>query len=88
MEKITAALKQTNIGQAIQQHAASLPRNYYLWGGLGLLGASVALHFMNRKQTGRVLGQLASPLLMMAMYKTNPDTITPKNQHISHSSAF
>jgi hypothetical protein len=88
MAKITTALKETNIGQAIQQHAAALPRNYYLWGGLGLLGASVALHLFNRKQAGRVLGQLASPILMMAMYKTNPDSLTPGNQSNSHSGAF
>ena len=62
-----------NVVNAIDKQASHIPSHYYLWAGLGLLGASVALHFMNRKQTARVLGQLASPILMMAMYKTTPD---------------
>ena len=61
-----------NLVNAIDKQALNIPAHYYLWAGLGLLGASVALHFMNRKQSARVLGQLASPILMMAMYKTTP----------------
>ena len=57
---------------AIDKQTSNIPSHYYLWAGLGLLGASVALHLMNRKQSARILGQLASPILMMAMYKTTP----------------
>ena len=72
MATITTALTESHLGQQLQAKAAQLPRNYYLWGGLGMLAGSIALHYLKWHKSSRVLGQLASPVLMMAFAKNHP----------------
>jgi hypothetical protein len=68
MATIATSAFANNVIQAIENKTGKIPGKYLVWGGLGLLGVSVALHAMNRKQYGRIIGQLASPVLMMGLY--------------------
>ena len=75
MATIATSAFANNVISAIESKTGKIPSKYFVWSGLGLLAVSVTLHMMNRKQAGRAIGQLASPLLMMGLYNkaTHPE---------------
>lgn len=56
------------IAKAIENQTAKLPSDIFLWAGLGMLGMSVLLHFAKQKHAALLIGQFASPFLIMGLY--------------------
>ena len=56
------------IAKAIEKQTAKLPSDLFLWLGLGCLGAAMVLRGMRRSNTGLLVGEWASPLLIMGLY--------------------
>jgi len=57
-----------DVAKAIEKETSKLPSDLFLWGGLGLLAASVTLHSMKRRHLGLLVGQFAAPILIMGLY--------------------
>ena len=56
------------IAKAIEKQTAKLPSDVFLWLGLGCLGAAMVLRAMRRSNTGLLVGEWASPFLIMGLY--------------------
>lgn len=56
------------IAKAIEKQTAKLPSDIFLWLGLGCMGAAMVLRAMRRSNTGIIVGEWASPLLIMGLY--------------------
>ena len=54
--------------KAIESETSQLPSDYYLWTGLTILGVSFMLFTFRQKHAALMVGQLASPLLIMGVY--------------------
>lgn len=56
------------MARMIEHQAAKLPSDVYLWGALGSMGISAALHMMGKKEESLFVGQWAAPFLLMGVY--------------------
>lgn len=56
------------IARTIEEQTAKLPSDVFLWGAVGFMGVSAALHCLGRRHTGLFVGQWAAPLLLMGVY--------------------
>lgn len=52
----------------IEQQMAKVPSDLFLFGALGSMGASLALHLWGRRTAGEFVGLWAAPLLVMGVY--------------------
>ena len=57
-----------NVAKAIEAETAKLPSDIFLWAGLGLLAFSFGLFASKQRHTALLIGQLASPILIMGVY--------------------
>ena len=57
------------ITQAIEDEAAKLPNDFFLWGALSVFGLSLALFNAGKKADAMFIGQLATPILALGIYK-------------------
>lgn len=53
---------------AVENRTSRIPSMAYLIGGLGALALSTGLMLCGRRRASNVVGQLASPLLIMGLY--------------------
>lgn len=53
---------------AVENRTSRIPSMAYLIGGLGALALSTGLMLCGRRRASIVVGQLASPLLIMGLY--------------------
>lgn len=56
------------VAKTIEQQTAKLPSDLFLWVGLGCLAASVVSGLTGLKTVATVVGQFASPILIMGLY--------------------
>lgn len=56
------------VAKAIESETAKLPSDIFLWTGLGMLASSFFLFGMNYRHSALMVGQLASPILIMGVY--------------------
>lgn len=54
--------------KAIESQTSKLPSDLFLWAGLGCLGVSVITGMFGLRGVSRVIGQFASPILIMGLY--------------------
>jgi hypothetical protein len=70
------------VAKAIQEQAAKLPSDQFLWTGLGCLGVSALIRLVGLRSLGQFVGQLATPILIVGLYnklvKTHGSTSTSK----------
>lgn len=57
------------IVRSLASEAARLPSDTFLWTALGALGLSLALFQAGRKADAMFVGQLATPILALGIYK-------------------
>ena len=55
--------------RSIASEAARLPSDTFLWTALGALGLSLALFQSGKKADAMFVGQLATPILALGIYK-------------------
>lgn len=65
------------VAKIIESETGKIPSAYYLWTGLGLLGASFLFKALKKKHAGAYIGQLATPLLIMGVYNKLARHATP-----------
>ena len=56
------------VARAIEQQAARIPSDWFLWGALGAMGASLFLQCSGRKEESNFIGQWAPSLLILGLY--------------------
>ena len=68
--EIPVTTTQGAVSKIIETESAKIPKDYSLWVGLGLLGASILFRVLKRKHAGLYIAQLATPLLISGVYNT------------------
>jgi hypothetical protein len=66
--EITKASAEGAVAKILETGSTRIPSAYYLWTGLGLLGASFLFKALKKKNAGAYIGELAKPLLVMGVY--------------------
>ena len=56
------------VSRALENQAAKLPSDLWLWAALGSMGASLFLKMNSRKEDSMFVGQWAAPLLLIGVY--------------------
>jgi hypothetical protein len=56
------------VAKTIEKYTSKIPSDVYLWGGLGLLASAVILQAFRQKHAGLMIGQIATPILLMGVY--------------------
>jgi hypothetical protein len=56
------------VSRALENQAAKLPSDLWLWAALGSMGASLFLKMSSRKEDSMFIGQWAAPLLLTGVY--------------------
>lgn len=56
------------VAKAIESETAKIPSDFFLWTGLGMLGSSLAMFALGRRHSALMVGQFASPILIMGLY--------------------
>ncbi|MFW6078807.1 MAG: hypothetical protein ACODAE_04255 [Gemmatimonadota bacterium] len=62
----------------IEQQAAKIPSDFFLFVALGSIGTSAALEITGRRQLGRFIGMWAAPLLIMGVYNKLVKILGPR----------
>ena len=57
------------IVQAIEEEVAKMPSDTFLWAALSALGLSLALFNAGKKADAMFVGQLATPILALGLYR-------------------
>ena len=66
--EIPQTFTEGSLADMIESKASAIPDAYYFWIGLGLVGASLFLRAIKRKQAAQYIGRLATPILIMGVY--------------------
>lgn len=56
------------VAKEIEKQTAKLPSDLFLWGALGTMLVSAALHVAGKRHSALMVGQWAAPLLLMGVY--------------------
>lgn len=54
--------------RAVENQTAKIPSMVYLWAGMSALAASACMMACGKRHAGLMVGQWASPLLIMGLY--------------------
>lgn len=60
--------REGKVAKKIETETAKMPSDWFLWTALGAIGVAVTLNILGKQHTGLLVGQLASPLLIMGLY--------------------
>ncbi|MDR0660481.1 MAG: hypothetical protein LBG19_06715 [Prevotellaceae bacterium] len=64
-------LKEGEITKGIEKETAKVPSGVYLAAGLAAMGTSIILKCAGHKHAALLIGQWASPFLIMGLYDKN-----------------
>lgn len=56
------------LSKIAEAESTKIPRDYSLWIGLGLLGASFLFRALKKKHAGLYIAELATPILIRGVY--------------------
>jgi hypothetical protein len=56
------------VAKTIESYTSKIPSDVYLWTGLGLLAGAIILQGFRQKHAGLMIGQIATPILLMGVY--------------------
>jgi hypothetical protein len=60
--------REGKVAKAIEEQTAKLPSDLFLWSALGVLVLAMSSKLIGKEHLGLLLGQWASPLLIMGLY--------------------
>jgi hypothetical protein len=60
--------REGKVAKKIESETAKAPSDWFLWTALGAIGVAVTLNIIGKQHVGLLVGQLASPLLIMGLY--------------------
>jgi hypothetical protein len=60
--------REGKVAKSIEKQTSKLPSDWFLWTALGALGLAVTLNVVGKNHAGLLLGELASPILIMGLY--------------------
>lgn len=60
--------REGKVAKTIEKQTAKLPSDLFLWTALGTIGLAVTLSIIGKRNAGLLVGELASPILIMGLY--------------------
>ena len=67
--KLSQDQREGAIARSIEQEAANLPSDAFVWGALSALALSLGLFNAGKKADAMFVGQLATPILALGLYR-------------------
>jgi hypothetical protein len=60
--------REGKVAKTIEKQTVKMPSDIFLWTALGTLGLAVAFNIIGKQHVGLLIGELASPILIMGLY--------------------
>jgi hypothetical protein len=68
METFMEQQKEGRVARAIEKRTSRIPSDFFLWTGLGAVGASLWMTLTGRRQLANFIGQWVPTVLLLGVY--------------------